>query len=184
MNEIIDLLIKRKIGFIEEKQLSQNQMLINELLRALDICQHKMTLKWGVRRLEDLAPHDLRTKWDVQLLKLNEAISNSDCLVVEELVAGSIRGWGALERSAVEAGHVPFEVQFWEVPIGDVVYRVVRHMEEAHGLPEVIGRPVIALEELVRCYHTRREAVFGQPVVDQGRVFSVAKKDMNQDLGF
>ncbi len=184
--ELVELIIARKIGLMEQEIMTRQQATINEVMYRLDLVRHRLELKWGVRRLEELSPHELRSKWDAQMSKLNEAIMASDVALVEELVSGAIRGWDALERSAISLGHVPFEPLFWEVPMDDgTVYRVVRTMEDSHGLIACAERPVIALCELVRVYHARHKEAFVARPGDELRGEYV-KKDlpMDQPLGF
>lgn len=184
-NNVFKLIIERKCGFMEQALMSPEQATINQILYGLDLARHRAELRWGVGRLIELAPEDLRNKWVAQGEKSVSAIIANDVALVEELVAGSIRGWDALERSAVALGHVPYEAQFWEVMVEDVVYRVVRSAEDAHVVIFDSERPVVALEELVRVYHGRRkEALIRRPSDELRGEYKASGLPMDQPLGF
>ena len=176
--EIDNLIIKRKIGMAESTLLSMPQTVINQRLMELDLVAHRMEMKWGVGRLLELAPVELRAKWLSQVAKLEAGIIAEDVPLVEELVKGSCRGWEALEKAAVGGGHVPCEPQVWEVAVEGETYRVVRYQDEA------VEGGVVSLPELVRVFHGRRQAVFSAPadvVADLG-----VKKKFYEDkeIGF
>lgn len=182
-SELSQLIIKRKIGFVEENMLNAEQIMINQRLYELDIVAHKLTMKWGVNRLVDLASPELKARWASQNSKLEDAVIAANVQLVEELIQGSVRGWQALEKAAIEAGHVPYETLFFEVVTDDgMVYRVVRHPEDVHAL--TVKGPddgVIDIASLVRCYHVRHQQVFG---LDKPSELKPSGKPMDEPLGF
>ena len=167
----------------ESTELSLAQTMINQHLYRLDLEQHKMELKWGCGRLEELVPPELSEKWKSQRKKLEDAIIAGDVPLVEELVVGSCRGWAALERSAVAGGHVPFEPQFWEVtaPDSGVVYRVVRTNADAEAIGTTPERPVVTLEELVRVFASRHAEAFPAPIAGE---YVPSGLPIDQEIGF
>ena len=181
--ELSRVIVQRKVGFVEHNLLSAEQIMINQRLYELDVIAHKMTMKWGFRRLEDLAPVDLQKKWASQLSKLEDAVIAGNVLLTEELVKGSVRGWQALEKNAIDAGHVPYETLFFEAVTEDgMVYRVVRHPEDVHAL--TVKAPddgVIDIASLVRVYHARHQKVFD---LDKPSEYKPSGKAMDEDLGF
>lgn len=181
--ELNKAIISRKVGFVEHSLLNAEQIMINQRLYELDVVSHKMTLKWGFNRLVDLASEDLKKRWASQNLKLEDAVIAGNVQLVEELVKGSVRGWAALEKQAIDAGHVPFETAFFEVVTDDgMVYRVVRHPEDVHAL--TVKAPddgVIDIASLVRVYHARHQKVFD---LDKPSEYKPSGKPMNEDLGF
>lgn len=181
--ELNESIKNRTAGFIEQQHMTPEQAVINQMLYRLDLERHRLELKWGCGRLQELAPPELRQKWDAQIAKLNDAIMDRNIQIVEDLIAGCVRGLAALEKSAVAAGHVPFEPLFWEVKMDDgIVYRVVRNREEIQAAEKKPpdGRTV-CLEELVRVFNLRHERVFktapNSELVDSGRSF-------NEEIGF
>lgn len=177
--ELIKLIIERKIGLAESLHLTDSQVVINQILYSLDLVQHRMEMKWGIGRLQQLASDDLMAKWEAQINKLNDAIMNSDVEAVKELVAGCQRGWAVLEKSAVARGHVPYEPQFWEVDVDGAVYRVVRLREELEAIPEPLSERTVCLDELVRVFHARHQKTFNAEIKGS---YVPSGKSMNERL--
>lgn len=181
---LVKAIILRRIGMVESVELSMAQAAINQKLMELDLVAHRVEMKWGIGRLLELAPAELRGKWASQVAKLEAAVMAEDVLLVEELVLGSCRGWAMLERVAQSAGHVPYEPLTMEVKIEDVIYQVVRFMEDTHALASrsAAERPVICLEELCRVYHGRHAATF--PAREVGQEYVASGLPMDQEIGF
>ena len=179
--ELVNALIERKIGMVETVKMSPEMLLINQLMYGLDLVRHRADIKWGVDRLISLAPDEMAGKWKSQVAKLNDAIMAGDVPAVEELVAGSIRGYAALERSAVASGHLPMAPEIIEIKVEGVVYRIVAPGSVATDANSV------TLEELVRVYHARTQSVFktlpNANTVASGWVPD-PKRSMNETLGF
>jgi hypothetical protein len=176
--ELINAVIERKVGMVENENLSPELRLINQYMMELDLVIHKLTLKWGVGRLQELAPPELKAKFDSQMKKLNDAIMNSDVILVQELIGGAGRGWLALEAAAVKAGHLPYEAQFWEVMAGDAVYRVVRFREDLETAPKGNSAALVCLDELVNGYHAQNVKTFSKRAPETPE----AQKPFVQDL--
>ncbi len=175
------MIMERKIGFMEQQLLTPEMAVINQVLYGLDLVRHRMEMKWGVGRLVELATPELQLKWESHTRKLEGAIMASEVEVVKELVDGGVRGWAALERAAVEGGHVPFEPMVWEVAAEGVVYRVVRGRDDA----EALGGDVVTLGELVRVYHLRHQnALIRRPGDEFTGEYKASGLPMEQDIGF
>lgn len=168
---------------MESTLLNPEQIMINQYLYELDMITHKMTMKWGFQRLEKLASPALQARWASQNSKLEDAVISADVVLVKELVQGSVRGWGALEKYAIDCGHVPYETLFFEVVTEDgQVYRVVRHAEDVHAL--TVKGPddgVIDIPSLVRVYHARHQKTFQ---LDKPSEYKPSGKPMNEKLDF
>jgi len=70
--------------------------------------------RWGIGRLPKIVNEEMRQKWDRQMERLNAAITSGHAEDVKELVKGTVRGWAALEASAIAAGHAPLPVDTWQ----------------------------------------------------------------------
>ena len=177
-------LVGRRAGALETMAFSMAQNTINQVVMKLDQVRHKMTLKWGFDRLLELASPELLAKWDSHMKQLEDAMIAENVPLVEELVDGGCRGWAALERAAVAAGHVPFEPMVWEVVVGETCYQVVRSNEDAAAAASwaKVDRPVVTLEELVRVYDGRHKAVYG--MVEKQSELVPSGRPMDEELGF
>lgn len=132
-------------------------------LDRLDRVAAYMETRWGIGRLESLAPADLRVKWERQREKLNVAIEENDKANVSALVEGSIRGWNALEGAAKAAGHVPYWPDVWEYHLGGRLYRVVKCPQDAQAAhrPDQKDVVVVTVDGLLRVFQDRYERAYG-----------------------
>lgn len=129
---------------------TENSTLIEMELHRLDCVACAYEAKWGIGNLYDYATPELRQKWDAQNEKLANAVSAQDYFLVRQLVAGSLRGWELLERSAAENGHAPIEPHFFEVQLeSGFTLRIAKNVSEARAITKE-GVFVWSLKEVAR----------------------------------
>ena len=75
--------------------------------------------RWGVDRLPELAPPELRERFYQQVYLMNQAISAVDWREVEHQCAVTLRGYAALEKAALDAGNKPLEAKCWQAAMPD-----------------------------------------------------------------
>ena len=75
--------------------------------------------RWGVDRLPELAPPELRERFYQQVYLMNQAISAVDWREVEHQCAVTLRGYAALEAAALGAGCKPLEAKCWQAAMPD-----------------------------------------------------------------
>jgi len=145
---------------LEETDNAHN--IIRRQIERLDQVATDYETRWGIGRLQSLAPPDVREKWERQTDKLAEAIANADALNIITLVDGTIRGWGLLERLANEAGHAPYDPVYLEYKIGGQVYAVARSAQDAQSLHKPRGRDavIVTVGELLRSFIERHSNAF------------------------
>jgi hypothetical protein len=129
--------------------MAPSEYAIQALLAGLDEVASSMERKWGVGRLPLLVGDLMRAKWAAQQDKLNAAIASRLEVQVKEMVEGTKRGWVALDRAAIEAGHRPRPVDEWEfvLPSTGEVCVLVRDAADV-GRIDADGRMVWSLEEV------------------------------------
>ena len=111
-----------------------------------------MEKKWGVDRLRLLVPPEMREKFDRQRYLLNQAIWSGELEDVRRESGRMVNAWTALDRVATEAGHLPLQVEVWEVTLEDgAVAAIVQDNASAHRVVND-GRQVVVytLEEIAR----------------------------------
>lgn len=129
-------------------QLSGTDFEIQRWIQKLDVVCSEYESRWGVSRLQTLVPYDLAQKWKSQTDKLNAAIQSGNLYDMPELVEGCIRGYGAMERAAIESGNKPHDAPLaWSVamPSGRTLC-IVRHDKDAslvNDLKRMHGEGVI-----------------------------------------
>jgi len=108
--------------------------------------------RWGIDRLPELVPPELRERFLLQCDRLNEAIATHDVDEVRRLVPVSGRAYAALEKAAREAGHEELTGEAWEAAMPDGgVLCVTRNVHEAVKVSrERPGAIVWSVEEVAR----------------------------------
>lgn len=77
-------------------------------IERLDIVVRACEIKWGVCfMIEKKVPAELWAKFQRQWDALSAAITGCDYEIVPDLADGAVRGVWALEKAAMDAGHVP-----------------------------------------------------------------------------
>jgi hypothetical protein len=98
-------ILKHKLDWIEKMEIGSDAYFVQQWLDKLDQEMISYEARWGVGVLPQIAPPDLRAKWDKQMEKLNTAILENDVYSIADLVTGTIRGLLALEQHAYLSGH-------------------------------------------------------------------------------
>lgn len=76
--------------------------------------------KWGVGRLDKLVSKELWIKWQAQMTKIENAINNSDVILLSDLYEGTKRGYEALENEVMQKGFKPHDIgSYWTHPLPD-----------------------------------------------------------------
>ena len=123
-------------------------------LAPLDKLARRMEEKWGCGRLPALVDPELAARFGRAQDKLNEAIRLNDATDIARRVGVVMRGWEALDQSAMDVGadRLPARTigvehggRAWVVVLDPVDYDKAR-AEHVHG-----GR-VVALAELLEAY--------------------------------
>ena len=137
------------------------QRQVNAALDPLDRVAREYEGKWGYRRLQSLASPELAVKFEGARQKLEEAIKAQDTDEVVKRAAIMIRGWQALEKAAVDAGHTPLGQGLWQDKSGGKTFTValIREDVDAPALSAAEPETVVCVEELLVCWQNRYEGV-------------------------
>ena len=92
---------------------------IQSALVELDKVAVAAEARWGLDRLPDLVPPELREKFHAQSDKLDAAMMMQDAEAVEHEAAVMVRAWGALERAARAAGAREVSGAYWGAKMED-----------------------------------------------------------------
>lgn len=124
---------------------------IGSAIVGLDRDVRDLERRWGVGRLIVLADDLLRERFLRQRRKLDEAIwSTASARDVLAHIEATRRGWQALERAAVAAGHAPKPPEVWEVRLPDGTVAALVHDRGDASIVAADGRgvAVYTLEEI------------------------------------
>lgn len=110
------------------------------IIDGVDTVASAMERKWGCGRLRLLAGMDLREKFDRQCRTWSQTIwpetGPPDPREVERIGNATIRGWQAIERDAINAGHKPTKPTIIETVMPDgSVLAIVPDVADASLVP-------------------------------------------------
>jgi len=130
---------------------------IQSALIDYDAASSAYERRWGVDRLTDLAPEGLRLRFWDQVDRLNEAVRANDADEVARHAEVTLRGWAALERAALDAGHAPLTGEGLEAALDDGrVIVICATMQEAtkraHDRPGVIAYSVDEVARMIAAW--------------------------------
>lgn len=162
---------------------------IAAMLEPLDRVAVMMERKWGVNRLPRLVSPELAGKFVSAQEKLNEAIERADAEEVKKRAEIMLRGWQALDKAAIEAGHAEIPDCIWNVTREGRGYTVVLDRGDVEKVaadavnPErvvTVGELLVAWEALrARAVIERAKTVFpGAEVKRAGR------DELNDEIPF
>jgi len=86
---------------------------INGALKPLDAVAADIELRWGKDRLETLVSPETAAKFEAARAKLDVALHDQDVALVIKRAGVMQRGWAALEKEAMAAGHKPTPPELW-----------------------------------------------------------------------
>lgn len=107
---------------------SEDHASLKAYIDGVDATVRQAEAKWGIGRLPMLVDNDFRAKFYRQQAKWRAALETAyDAKIctsgmMEAVKASSAamgRAWGAIEASAVEAGHKPIAPDIWEIALKD-----------------------------------------------------------------
>lgn len=110
---------KHKKEWYEMDDLDPRSEELQRIIMQMDFEAVKVERKWGVGVLEKYCSPDLKEKWQRQMDKLEEALSNNDVDRVRDLAMGIKRGWKALEKDVLAQGIEPIEGEFLALRVND-----------------------------------------------------------------
>ena len=159
---------------------------IQRYLTRLDQVRVEYESRWGVSKLPGLISEELRGKWERQCSKLDTAAQERRVNDVAELVEGSIRAYGAMEREALARGHKMHDAEMWDVehPESKQVYRIVKNNYDA-GISLKDGVRVYTLVEVARILEKKDTINAVKDVFPDATVAKIqGKEHWNDDIPF
>lgn len=131
-----------------------------DALARLDETAWRLERKWGVGRLEEAAPPDLRERFARQREKLEAAIAADNAPDIVAQAEALARGWNALDKAAEAAGATPPKPDYTDIQMGDKAYRIVRYTRDTY-LDFLQGKnvEVVSLETLLAVYEYQHKKV-------------------------
>jgi len=128
--------------------------IVRAAMDSVDEVARRLEQRWGIGRLERLAPPDLAVKFEQARQNLNDAANNDDHNYLVQKANNMIAGWNALERFAEKNGHQPADERIWYAiapdNAGGKPYAIIQDSGVAKLVdPESVSR-TYTLDELCR----------------------------------
>lgn len=112
--------LKPRADALTHSEASASQWAIASALEPLDKVAIEMEARWGIGVLERLVSPDTAAKFGSARKKLNDAIGADDWEEGARRANVMIRGWQALEKEAIAAGHEPNDTgSLWAIEAAD-----------------------------------------------------------------
>lgn len=87
--------------------------IIRAAIDSLDEVARKLEQRWGIGKLERIAPPALSVKFEQARQNFNDACHGDDHNYLVQKADNLITGWKALERYAEKNGHQPSDERIW-----------------------------------------------------------------------
>jgi len=163
---------------------------INAALVEHDRIASQYERRWGIDRLPDLVPAELRAKYEMQCERLNAAIATWDADSVEKLVPVSCRAYAALETAAIAEGETPLRGDYYEAALNDgrplIITRDVHEQARvAKERPDAIVWGTDEVARVVGEWEAALSVMKAKTVFPGASVARVKEKaDLNDDIPF
>lgn len=161
---------------------------IARLVDKFDQTMFAYEAKWGVDKLQELAPPKLAQKWRAHMIKLNDAIIGRDATSLEKLVDGAARGMKLLEQTAIDAGHNPHDPEYYETRCGEgLIFRIYKNNYDA-AADTTQNVQKWTLQEVARVLSEKHtlinvvKDIFPEAKVTEVEAFDFEKGDNVEDL--
>lgn len=139
---------------------------INKMVYQLDDIAAAYEAVWGVGKPDSLVSSQTKQKWELQKTRLVDAANKKDENTFRLIVEGCIRGYKAMNDEAINLGHKPLPIDYWEARHeSGQVYRICKNNIDAVAAKQQMDKNVIvmSLSEVINFYHAAREKTYNLP---------------------
>tara|TARA_B100001287_G_scaffold107686_3_gene90725 strand:- start:3221 stop:3838 length:618 start_codon:yes stop_codon:yes gene_type:complete len=137
-------------------------------VNSVDAVARELEMKWGIGKLEELAPPNLAVKFEQARQNFSEACHLDDSDYLVQKANNLITGWRKLETTAIEAGHKPGSAEVWygiaPPDCGEYNFAIVKWGSDAAAIDRDKYPIVYTLDEVCRIIKS-----FQQPLVEAAK---------------
>jgi hypothetical protein len=159
---------------------------IHGALKPLDAVAADIELRWGTGRLETLVSPETAAKFEAARAKLDVAIHQQDVDLVLKRAGVMTRGWQALEKEAITAGHkaAPPELWYATAPeeFGDQEFQIVIAKDNSAATLAETELPVYTVTEVARIVRAWRAQHMVHAAKDAFPGAEIVRIDDNQEF--
>ena len=161
---------------------------IHGALKPVDAVARDMEVKWGVGRLQELVSPETAAKFEAARAKLDVAIHDNNVALVIKRASIMERGWKALEKEAIDAGHKPAPPEIWfahapeEDGQGKVSFAIAKDNTAATLAQTDV--PVYTVQEIariVRAWRSEFDSHHAKKVFPGAEVVSITGEEIFED---
>jgi hypothetical protein len=137
-------------------------------VNSVDAVARELEMKWGIGKLEELAPPNLAIKFEQARQNFSEACQLDDSDYLVQKANNLITGWRKLETTAIEAGHKPGSAEVWygiaPEDCDEYNFAIVKWPSDAAAIDRNKYPIVYSLDEVCRIIKS-----FQQPLVEAAK---------------
>lgn len=166
---------------------------VRAAVNSVDKIARDLECKWGIGKLEELAPPKLAVAFEQARQNFSDAANGDDHNYLVQKANNLIEGWKALERSALKNGRNPADEDVWYAiappDVGGKAFAIVKHSSDAAAVDRNKYPRVYSLDEVARIL-----AKFEIPLIEEiktvfpnskvTKIGSNSKDDFNDPIPF
>lgn len=130
---------------------------VRAAVNSVDKVARDLEMKWGIGKLEELAPPKLAVGFEQARQNFQDAAQGDDHNRLVDKANNLIKGWQTLEASALKRGHKPTDAEVWFAiapeDVGEYKFAIVKHGSDAAIVDRDVYPRVYTLDEVARIIH-------------------------------
>lgn len=123
-------------------------------IRSVDKVARDLEMKWGIGKLEELAPPKLAVAFEQARQNFSDAALGDDHNYLVQKADNLIQGWKAVEAYAVKNGNTPGDADVWYAiappDAGGDKFAIVKHAADTAAVDRTEYPKVYSLDEICR----------------------------------
>tara|TARA_R110001606_G_scaffold56420_2_gene136827 strand:- start:1982 stop:2614 length:633 start_codon:yes stop_codon:yes gene_type:complete len=126
----------------------------NAAIRSVDKIARDLEMKWGIGKLEELAPPKLAVAFEQARQNFSDAANGDDHNYLVQKADNLIQGWKAVEAYAIKNGRTPADEEVWYAiappDAGEYNFAIVKNGADAASVDREKYSKVYTLDEICR----------------------------------
>ena len=123
-------------------------------IRSVDKVARDLEMKWGIGKLEELAPPKLAVAFEQARQNFSDAALGDDHNYLVQKADNLIQGWKAVEAYAIKNGRTPADEEVWYAiappDAGGDKFAIVKHAADTAAVDRTDYPRVYSLDEIAR----------------------------------
>ena len=126
----------------------------NAAVASVDKVARDLEMRWGIGKLEELAPPKLAVAFEQARQNFNDAANGDDHKYLVQKADNLIQGWKAVEAYAIKNGRNPGDAEVWYAiappDAGGDKFAIIKHAADSASVDRTEYPKVYTLDEIAR----------------------------------